>query len=37
MLTIDLSLALASSVFGSKRQSTIRKFLDDQEETGAGA
>jgi hypothetical protein len=37
ILAIDLSLALASSVFGSNRQSTILKFLDDDEEAGAGA
>jgi hypothetical protein len=36
-VTIDLSLALASSIFGSKWQSTIPKLLEDEEETSASA
>jgi hypothetical protein len=36
-LAIDLSLVLASSVIGRKRQSTLPNFLDDEEETGASA
>jgi hypothetical protein len=35
-VAIDLRLALAISIFESKGQSTIPKFLDDEEETGAG-